>query len=66
MRASPEEVFQQNDPSEAIRSEEIVPTLLRYFDILEFRPYGGAIQHMLLSGITGNFDENNEADCPRC
>jgi 2-polyprenyl-3-methyl-5-hydroxy-6-metoxy-1,4-benzoquinol methylase len=59
---SPIEVFLQNDPSEAIRSGDIVDTLKRWFDIIEFRPYGGAIQHMLYSGITGNFDENSEID----
>ena len=59
---SPVEYFEKHDPSEAIRSAEIVSTLKLYFDILEFRPYGGAILHMLLSGITGNFDENDETD----
>lgn len=58
----PPEVFEQNDPSEAIRSADIVPTLEKYFDLVEFRPYGGAIQHMLFSGIMGNFDEHNETD----
>lgn len=34
--------------------------LERFFDIVEFRPYGGAILHMLLSGITGNFNEEDK------
>jgi hypothetical protein len=34
--------------------------LERSFDIVEFRPYGGAILTMLLTGITGNFDQNDE------
>ena len=59
---SPAEHFEKNDPSEAVRSGEIISTLKLYFDILEYRPYGGAILHMLLSGIMGNFDENNETD----
>jgi hypothetical protein len=54
--------FDQNDPSEAVRSAEIVPTLRQFFDIVEMRPYGGAILHFLLSGIAGNFDENDERD----
>ena len=54
--------FERTDPSESIRSAEIVSTLKKYFDIVEFRPYRGALLHMLLSGIAGNFDETNEAD----
>jgi SAM-dependent methyltransferase len=59
---SPAEHFEKHDPSEAVRSGEIISTLKLYFDILEYRPYGGAILHMLLSGIMGNFDENNDTD----
>ncbi len=59
---SPVEHFEKHDPSEAVRSGEIISTLKMYFDILEYRPYGGAIMHMLFSGIMGNFDENDEAD----
>jgi hypothetical protein len=59
---SPPEHFEKHDPSEAVRSSEIVNTLKMYFDVLEFRPYGGAILHMLFSGIMGNFDENNDSD----
>jgi SAM-dependent methyltransferase len=54
--------FDENDPSEAVRSEEIIPELSREFDIVEYRPYGGAILHMLLSGTAGNFDPANDAD----
>jgi 2-polyprenyl-3-methyl-5-hydroxy-6-metoxy-1,4-benzoquinol methylase len=56
------EQFLRLDPSEAIRSAEIINTLKMYFDIIEFRPYGGGILHMLFSGIMGNFDENNDSD----
>lgn len=59
---SPVEHFEKHDPSEAVRSGEIMNTLKLYFDVLEYRPYGGAILHMLFSGIMGNFDENNETD----
>ena len=51
-----------NDPSEAIRSAEIIPLLPRYFDILEKIDYGGTILHMLLHDIVGNFDPDNEQD----
>jgi SAM-dependent methyltransferase len=56
------EHFELHDPSEAVRSSEIVSVLKMYFDIVEYRPYGGTLLHMLLTGITGNFDENNEDD----
>jgi SAM-dependent methyltransferase len=58
------EHFEKFDPSEAVRSGEIVNTLRMYFDIVDYLPYGGALLHMLLSGITGNFDEDSEVD--RC
>jgi 2-polyprenyl-3-methyl-5-hydroxy-6-metoxy-1,4-benzoquinol methylase len=54
--------FEENDPSEAIRSEEILPILERAFDIVEIRSYGGALLHMLLSGTAGNFDPTVDAD----
>jgi hypothetical protein len=50
------------DPSDAIRSAEIVSTIRQYFEIIEFRPYGGGIQHMLFSDIMSNFDAANETD----
>jgi SAM-dependent methyltransferase len=59
---SPIEHFLKHDPSEAVRSADILQLLKRDFDIIEFRPYGGAILHMLLSGIAGNFDEGKERD----
>jgi len=43
------------DPSEAIRSAEIVPLLGRYFEIVEFKGYGGSLLHLLLEDIAGNF-----------
>ena len=43
------------DPSEAIRSSEIVPVLKEYFEIVEYRPLGGSILQFLLADIAGNF-----------
>jgi SAM-dependent methyltransferase len=49
------------DPSEAIRSAEIVPLLDRDFDIVDFKPLGGSILQFLLADIAGNFqDEGGE------
>jgi SAM-dependent methyltransferase len=45
---SPIAHFDAIDPSEAVRSGEIVPILKLYFDIVDYKPYGGAILHMLL------------------
>jgi hypothetical protein len=47
------------DPSESIRSAEIVPLLCRHFDIVEFKPMGGAILQFLLADIAGNFREED-------
>jgi SAM-dependent methyltransferase len=50
------------DPSEAVRSEEILKVLPVYFDVLEKRDLGGSILHLLLDGIAGNFDYDNPKD----
>jgi hypothetical protein len=50
----PEQVAEV-DPSEAIRSDEIVPLAMRNFRVIEHRPYGGTTLHMLLHMTAGNF-----------
>lgn len=52
----------QRDPSEAVRSAEIVSVVQSYFDIIERRDYGGTILHLLLSGIARNFTSINKLD----
>jgi ubiquinone/menaquinone biosynthesis C-methylase UbiE len=47
------------DPSEAIRSSEILPLLRRQFEIIELRPWGGNILQFLLAGIAGNFQSGD-------
>jgi hypothetical protein len=49
------EEMNAGDPSEAIRSAEIVPLLGRYFEIAEFKGYGGSLLHLLLEDIADNF-----------
>ncbi len=39
------------DPSEAARSAEILPLLSERFEVVENKPYGGPLLHMLLSDI---------------
>jgi ubiquinone/menaquinone biosynthesis C-methylase UbiE len=45
----------QTDPSEAIRSAEILPRLHDNFDVLEVNPCGGTLLQFLLGNIMGNF-----------
>jgi len=56
------ESFEATDPSEAVRAAEILAVLKLHFEVLEIRPYGGAIMHMLLSGLTGNFQPDDPCD----
>lgn len=44
------------DPTEAIRSAAILPTLRRHFQIAALRELGGAVLHNALYGIAQNFD----------
>jgi SAM-dependent methyltransferase len=43
------------DPSEAIRSADIMKLLPWYFDVIEMKGYGGTLLHMLLDEIAGHF-----------
>ena len=43
------------DPSEAVRSAEILEVASEYFEILDVRPYGGTVLQLLLDDIAGNF-----------
>lgn len=44
----------RSDPSEAVESGNIMPLLPRYFEVMDVRPWAGAILHLLLSGISQN------------
>jgi ubiquinone/menaquinone biosynthesis C-methylase UbiE len=50
------------DPSEAVRSADILGLLPNFFEIMEYRPWGGAILHLLLYEIAGNFSEDRPED----
>jgi SAM-dependent methyltransferase len=54
--------FEVHDPSEAVRSAEIVPLLAEHFRILECRPYGGTLLTFLHENIIGNFDDDQAED----
>ncbi len=50
------------DPSEAIRSEEIVPLVEERFEIDYRADFGGTLLHMPLGDIICNFDPDDETD----
>lgn len=54
--------YLESDPSEAIRSGDILDIATRYFDILEERNMGGTILHLLFSEIINNFNESKQDD----
>jgi O-antigen biosynthesis protein len=47
------------DPSEAIRSADILPLAQAIFDVVEVKGCGGALLHLLLEHIAGNFSDND-------
>ena len=49
-----------SDPSEAVKSQNILPIIYQHFNILEEKPYGGNILHLTLKDISHNFI--NETD----
>ena len=44
------------DPSEAVRSSDLVGALDPFFDVIETRQLGGALAHLALGEIAQNFD----------
>ncbi len=48
------------DPSEAVRSADILDVVGHYFDIVEQNPAGGTILQFLLHGIAGNFQPEDQ------
>jgi SAM-dependent methyltransferase len=47
--------MKRTDPSEAMRSAEILRLLPTYFEVVEVKGYGGSVLQMLLYEIAGNF-----------
>jgi SAM-dependent methyltransferase len=50
------------DPSESVRSDEILPLLAERFEILEHRELGGTLLHLVLEGIARRFDPADPED----
>jgi ubiquinone/menaquinone biosynthesis C-methylase UbiE len=59
---TPVAIYLKVDPSEGVRSAEILPLVKKYFDVIDERPWGGTLHYELLRGIIHNFDINNEND----
>jgi ubiquinone/menaquinone biosynthesis C-methylase UbiE len=60
-RRSPVEEVIRVCPSEAIRSQDIVPLFYETFDVIHHLKLGGTIQHILYSGIIHNFRDDDPA-----
>ena len=48
------------DPTEAIRSADIIPLMRRYFEVIEKVDYGGTLLDLILEEIAGNFKDTGE------
>jgi SAM-dependent methyltransferase len=53
------------DPSEAVRSADIVSALLPFFNVIEERRIGGTLLHLALGEIAQNFDPESAEDSTR-
>ena len=56
------ESMNENDPSEAIRSSDIIPLVYKMFNVEERIDFGGTILHLLLDAIIANFNPAKEED----
>jgi SAM-dependent methyltransferase len=54
------EAMNAYDPTEAIRSEDIIPQIEAHFDIIDRREFGGTLLHLVLDNIAGNLSECEE------
>ncbi len=50
------------DPSESVRSAELIPLLEERFEIVESKPFGGTLLHIPLSHVMSSFDLEDEKD----
>ncbi|MEX0964044.1 MAG: class I SAM-dependent methyltransferase [Pseudohongiellaceae bacterium] len=48
------------DPTEAIRSADIIPELQKRFELVERRDFGGTLLHLVLDNIAGNLSDSEE------
>jgi hypothetical protein len=48
------------DPTEAIRSADIIPLMRRYFEVIAKVDYGGTLLNLILEEIAGNFNDTDD------
>jgi SAM-dependent methyltransferase len=61
IKQSPDAIA-QGDPSEAIRSSDIMAAVANEFKIIEKKFMGGTLLSLLFHEIAGNFDETDDSD----
>ena len=60
VHVSPKDHLLRTDPSECVRSSEIIPLIKKYFPEVEIRPFGGGIlMHALHSKFYECYDQSN-------
>ncbi|VVB56326.1 Methyltransferase domain protein [uncultured archaeon] len=52
----------KHDPTESVRSEDIIPLVKERFEIIKLAYTGGTILHPLLSYIASNFERDEDAE----
>ena len=52
----------KNDPTESVRSEDIIPLIKERFEIIKLAYTGGTILHPLLSYIASNFERDEDGE----
>ncbi len=56
------EYMNSYDPTEAIRSADIIKQLEKRFEIVERRDFGGTLLHLVLDNIAGNLSDSDEGN----
>ncbi len=56
------ELVEREDPTEAVRSEDVLPLARRFFRSEAEYPYGGGLLNPLLFGVISNFREGDPED----
>ncbi len=62
LQRAPVDAVIANDPSEAVRSEEVLPMLNRYFTVEYLKYFNGAIVHPLYPLLNPEFTNSGSAD----
>lgn len=52
----------RNDPTEAVRPEDIIPLMKKMFELIQISYTGGTILHPLLNQIASNFETDKDSE----